>query len=74
MAEETKTIEVMRCQYRAPCRVKNCTAPATTILRGLDALQRPTIQHELYISHSEQVILREAQRGRNVVRLWTGLK
>jgi hypothetical protein len=69
--EETKPIQVLRCLYRSPCRVKRCTPQAAAILRGLDALQRPTIEHELCASHSEAVILREAQMGRNVVRLWT---
>jgi hypothetical protein len=71
MAEDTKTIEVLRCQYRSPCRVKGCKAQATTILRGLDSIGRPTKQWECCTSHSEAVIVREAQRGRNVVRLWT---
>jgi hypothetical protein len=43
------------------------------ILRGLDSIGRPTKQWETCQAHSEQVILREAQKGRAVVRLWTGL-
>jgi hypothetical protein len=71
MDSATKTIEVLRCRYASPCRVKGCTAPATTILRGLDHGGRPTVQWEVCTPHSEQAIVREAQRGRNVVRLWT---
>jgi hypothetical protein len=73
MAEETRTIEVLRCQYRSPCRVKGCTVPATTILRGLDGRGQHTIQWEVCTPHSEQAIVRKAGKGRNVIRLWTGL-
>jgi hypothetical protein len=41
MADETKTIEVLRCQYRSSCRVRGCTANATVILRGLDSIRPP---------------------------------
>jgi hypothetical protein len=71
MDNETITIQVLRCGYNSPCRVKNCQAPATVILRGLDHQGLHTIQWEVCMPHSEQVILREAQKGRQVVRLWT---
>jgi hypothetical protein len=71
LSSETKTIEVLPCGYNAQCRVKNCKDRATVILRGLNSIGRPTKQWECCTSHSEAVILREAQRGRNVVRLWT---
>jgi hypothetical protein len=73
MADETKTIEVLRCQYRSSCRVRGCAANATVILHGPDSIGRPTKQWEICQAHSEQVILREAQKGRAVVRLWAGL-
>src|SRR5689334_8040392 len=68
---ETKTIQVLRCRYVAPCRVKGCTAQATTILRGLDSSGRHTIAWEVCTPHSDQAIAREARKGRVVVRLWT---
>ena len=71
MAEETKTIEVLRCGYASPCRVKSCTAQATTILRGLDGRGYHTIHWEVCTTHSQLVIVREAKRGQTVMRLWT---
>lgn len=71
MADETKTIEVLRCLYASPCRVKDCKVPATTILRGLDGRGHHTIQWEVCTPHSDQAIVREARKGRQVVRLWT---
>jgi hypothetical protein len=71
MDTETKTIQVLHCRYRSPCRVKGCQAQATTILHGLDFRGLHTIQWEICTPHSEQLILREAHKGRMVVRLWT---
>jgi len=44
LSNETKTIEVLLCGHNAQCRVKNCKARATVILRGLDSIGRPTKQ------------------------------
>jgi hypothetical protein len=71
MDAETTTVPVLRCRYVAPCRVKRCTAQATTILRGLDNRGHHTIQWEVCTPHSDQAIVREAHKGRVVVRLWT---
>jgi hypothetical protein len=71
MDEETKTIQVVKCGYRSPCRVKGCQAQATTILRGLDVRGLHTIQWETCTPHADAVILREAKKGRVVVQLWT---
>jgi hypothetical protein len=68
---ETRTIQVLRYRYSSPCRVKGCSAPATTNLRGLDHGGRPTVQWEVCTPHSEQTIMREAHKGRHVVRSWT---
>jgi hypothetical protein len=62
---------VLRCRYASPCRVKGCTAQATTILRGIDSRGYHTIQWEVCTPHSDQAIVRETQKGRVVVRLWT---
>ena len=70
MAQETKTIEILCCGYASPCQVKGCKAQATVILRGLDRRGHHTVQHEVCTPHSEQAIVREAGRGRQVVRLW----
>jgi hypothetical protein len=66
---ETKTIEVLRCRYQTGCKVKGCAASATTILRGLDECGHHVIQWELCTPHSDQAIMREARKGRNVVLL-----
>jgi predicted Fe-S protein YdhL (DUF1289 family) len=71
MDSQTNPIEVLRCRYASPCRVKGCTAQATTILRGLDHLGQHTIQWETCTPHADAAILREAKKGRAVVRLWT---
>lgn len=70
MDTKTKTIEVLRGGYAY--RVKGYAAQATTILRGLEDRGHHTIQWEVCTAHSDQVIMREAQPGRDVVRLWTG--
>jgi hypothetical protein len=66
--DETKTIQVLTCRYRSPCRVKNCKARATIITRGLDAIGRPTVQRELCAPHAEQVVERERRKGREIIR------
>jgi len=71
LSDETKTIEVLPCGYQTRCKVQGCEAPATTILRGLDCRGRHTIHWEVCTPHSEQAIVREAHKGRQVVRLWT---
>ena len=71
MAEETRTIQVLACRYQTQCKVKGCQTNATTILRGLDGRGQHTIQWEVCTPHSEQAIVREAQKGRVVVRLRT---
>jgi hypothetical protein len=71
MDAETKTIQVLRCLFRSPCRVKGYQAQATTILRGLNHSGQHTVLWESCTQHNEQVILREARKGRMVMRLWT---
>ena len=71
MNEETTTIQVLRCRYVVTCRGPGCTVQATTILQGLDSSGRHTIAWEVCTSHSDHAIVREARKGRVVVRLWT---
>jgi hypothetical protein len=71
LSNETKAIEVLPCGYQTQCKVRSCKAQATTILRGVDGRGHPTVQWEVCTPHSEQTIVREASKGRAVVRLWT---
>ncbi len=65
MAENVKAIELLPCEYRAPCRMKNCKAKATTVARGVDSIGRPTGQYELCGLHAGQVAERERAKGSN---------
>ncbi|HJU10856.1 MAG TPA: hypothetical protein VJ728_08260 [Candidatus Binataceae bacterium] len=66
--DDMKTIELWRCLYDSPCRVKNCKAKATVIARSMDAGGRPEKQYELCRPHADQVVERERGRGREIVR------
>jgi hypothetical protein len=66
MADETKTIELLHCGYKAQCRVKNCKARATIIARTADSIGRPITQYELCAPHAEQIVERELAMGREI--------
>jgi hypothetical protein len=68
MADNIKTIELLPCGYRAPCRLKNCKARATVIARAADVIGRPITQYELCAPHAEQIVDRERAKGREIFR------
>ena len=65
---ETKTIELGPCHYQAQCRVKGCTAGASSIARAYDAISRPKDQYELCTPHAEQIAERERAKGREILK------
>ena len=67
LSDDVKAIELWRCGYDAPCKVRTCRARATTIARSVDAGGRPIKQYELCAPHTESVAERERGRGREVV-------
>jgi hypothetical protein len=68
MADETKTIELLHCGYKAQCRVKNCKARATIIARAADSIGRPITQYELCALHAEQIVERERGKEQEIFR------
>jgi hypothetical protein len=72
MADDTTAIELWPCGYDARCKVRNCKAKATTLVRSFDAGGRPMKQYELCSIHAEQVAQREKLRGREIVRRGVG--
>ena len=67
MAADAKIIDLWPCGYQAPCKVRNCRAPATTLARLVDSGGRPIRQYELCQVHAEQVAERERDKGRQIV-------
>ncbi len=66
MADETNTIELLHCGYKARCRVKNCKA--TIIARAADVIGRLISQYELWAPYAEQIVDRERAKGSEIFR------
>jgi hypothetical protein len=60
---------IYKCGYFAHCDARNCKRRAATVARAVDKIGRPLKQYDLCAKHTEFVIRREVQRGREV-REW----
>jgi hypothetical protein len=72
MPDDTKVIELWPCGYRAPCKVNNCKAKATTTARSVEAGGGPQRQYELCAVHAEQIAERERGRVPGDREVWVG--
>jgi hypothetical protein len=57
---------IYECGYNARCDARNCTRVAVTVARSIDKIGRPLKQYDLCATHTEFVVRREVQRGREV--------
>ena len=64
---EAVQLTILHCGYHARCRVRGCSAIATTILRKADRAGRFLRQIEVCDAHGADVIARETTRGLQVV-------